>query len=88
MLLKDDEADTAARGGVDAVPAEELFHRTRVMRLVSLTEIVGEGAQAARVPPAPSSDQRDAEQKADQRRGKATEPRLLEEELQHEGEGR
>ncbi len=88
MLLEDDEADAAARGGVDAVPAEELFHRTRVMRLVSLTEIVGEGAQAARIPPAPGGDQRDAKQKASQRRGEAAEPGMPEEELLHEGEGR
>ncbi len=88
VLLQDDETDTAAGGGVDAVPAEELFHRERVMRLVSLPEFVGEGAETARIPPAPSGDQRDTEQKADQRCGEATEPRMLEEELQHEGEGR
>ena len=88
MLLKDDEADAATGGGVDAVPAEELLHRDRVMRLVGLTEIVGEGAEAARIPPAPGGDQRGAEQKPEQRRGEATEPGMPEEELQHEGEGR
>ena len=88
ILLKDDEADTAAGGGIDAIPAEELLHREGVMRLVGLTEIIGEGTETARIPPAPSGDQRDAEQKAHQRRGEATEPRMPEEELQHEGEGR
>ena len=88
MLLQDDEADATAGGGVDAVPAEELLHRDRVMRLVGLTEIVSEGAETARIPPAPSGDQRDTEQKADQRRGEATKPRMTKEELQHEGEGR
>ena len=41
MLLQDDEADAAAGSGIDAVPAEELFHGDRVMRLVGLTEIIG-----------------------------------------------
>lgn len=88
VLLEDDETDTTAGGGVDAVPAEELFHRERVMRLVSLPEFVGKGAETARIPPAPGGDQRDAEQKAEQGRGEATKPRLLEEEWRHEGEGR
>jgi hypothetical protein len=88
VLLQDDEADTAAGGGVDAVPAEELLHRDRVVRLVGQTKIVGQGAETARIPPAPDGDQRGAEQKPDQRRGEATEPRMPEEELQHEGEGR
>ena len=88
VLLEDDEADAAAGGGIDTIPAEELLHRDGVMRLVGLTEIVGEGAETARIPPAPGGDQRDAEEKAHQRRGEATEPGMLEEELQHEGEGR
>lgn len=88
VFLQDDEADAAAGGRVDAVPAEELFHRDRVMRLVGLTQIVGEGAEAARIPPAPGGDQREAQQEPDDRRGEATEPRMPEEELQHEGEGR
>ena len=88
VLLQDDKADAAAGIGVDAVPAEELLHRDCVMRLVGLTEIVGEGAETARIPPAPSGDQRDAEQKANQRRGDATKPGKAEEELQHVGEGR
>jgi len=88
VFLKDDETDASAGGGVDAIPAEELFYRERIVRLIGLTEIVGEGAEAARVPPAPGGEQRDAEQKAGQRRGEATEPGMPEEELQHEGEGR
>ena len=88
MLLQDDETDTAAGGRVDTVPAEELLHGDCVVRLVGLTEIVGQGAEAPCIPPAPSGDQRDAEQKPEQRRREATKPRMAEEELQHEGEGR
>jgi len=61
MLLEDDETDTTAGGGIDAIPAEELFHRDDVMRLVGLTEIIGKGTETVRIPPAPSDDQRDAE---------------------------
>ncbi len=88
VLLQDDETDTAAGGRIDAVPAEELLHGDRVVRLVGLTEIVGQGAEAPRIPPAPSGDQRDAEQKPEQRRRETAKPRMAEEELQHEGEGR
>ena len=88
MLLQDDETDTTAGGGVDTVPAKELLHGDRVMRFVSPTEIVGQGAEAPCIPPAPSGDERDAEQKPDQRRGEAAKPGKVEEELQHEGEGR
>jgi len=88
VLLQDDETDAPAGGGVDTVPAEELLHGDRVMRLVGLTEIVSEGAETARIPPAPGGNQRSAEQKPDQRRGDATKPGKAEEELQHEGEGR
>jgi len=88
MLLQDDETDAAAGSSVDAVPAEELFHGDRVMRLVGLTEIVGQGAETARIPPAPGGDQRGAEQKPEQRRRETAKPRMAEEELQHEGEGR
>ena len=88
MFLKDDETDASAGGGVDAIPAEELFYRERIVRLIGLTEIFGEGAEAARVPPAPGGDQRNAEQQAKHRRGETTEPRMAEEELQHVGEGR
>lgn len=88
VLLQDDKADATAGGGVDAVPAEELLHGDGVMRLVGLTEIIGEGAETARIPPAPSGDQRDAKQKANQRRGETAKPRMAEEELQHVGEGR
>jgi hypothetical protein len=75
-------------GGVDTVPAKELLHGDRVMRLVGLTEIVGQGAETARIPPAPGGDQRGAEQKPEQRRRETAKPRMAEEELQHEGEGR
>ena len=88
VFLQDDKADATAGGRVDAVPAEEPLHRGSVMRLIGLPEIVGEGTEAARIPPTPNGDQRDAEQKARQRRGEATKPRMPEEELQHEGEGR
>jgi len=88
VLLQDDETDAPAGGGVDTVPAEELLHGDRVMRLIGLTEIVSEGAETARIPPAPGGNQRSAEQKPDQRRGDATKPGKAEEELQHEGEGR
>ncbi len=88
VFLQDHEADTAAGRRVDAVPAEERLHRRGVMRLVGAAKIVGQGAESARVPPTPAGDQRDAEQKADQRRGETTEPGMPEEELQHEGEGR
>ena len=60
ILLEDDETDTAAGGGIDAVPAEELLYRDGVMRLVGLTEIIGEGTETARIPPSPNGDQRDA----------------------------
>lgn len=56
MLLEDDETDTTAGGGIDAIPAEELFHRDDVMRLVGLTEIIGKGTETVRIPPAPSGD--------------------------------
>ena len=56
VLLQDDETDTAAGGRVDTVPAEELLHGDRVVRLVGLTEIVGQGAEAPRIPPAPSGN--------------------------------
>jgi hypothetical protein len=88
VFLEDDETDATARGGVDAVPAEQLLHRGGVVRLVSPAEILGEDAQAARVPPTPGGDEREAERQPDQRRREATEPRMPEEELQHEGEGR
>ncbi len=88
VFLQDHEADTTAGRGVDAIPAEERLHRRGVMRLIGPTEIVGQDAEAARIPPSPGGDQRDAEQKAHQRRGEATEPGMPEEELQHEGEGR
>ena len=58
--MEDDETDTPAGGGIDAVPAEELLHRDGVMCLVGLTEIIGEGTETARIPPAPNGDQRDA----------------------------
>ena len=56
MLLQDDEADAAAGSGIDAVPAEELFHGDRIMRLVGLTEIIGQGAKTPRIPPAPDGN--------------------------------
>ena len=56
VLLQDDEADAAAGSGVDAIPAEELFHGDRVMHLVGLTEIIGQGAETACIPPAPAND--------------------------------
>ena len=88
IFLQDDEADTTAGSRIDAVPAEEPLHRDRVMRLVGLTKIFGEGAETARIPPAPGGDEHQAEQKARHRGEEATEPRMPEEELQHEGEGR
>jgi len=56
VLLQDDETDTTAGGGVDTVPAEELLHGDRVMRLVGLTEIVGQSTETTRVPPTPAND--------------------------------
>ncbi len=88
MFLEDDKANAAAGGSIDAIPAEELLHRNCVMRLVSLTKIGREDAETARIPPAPGGDHCDAEQQAKQRRGEAAKPRMPEEELQHEGEGR
>ena len=88
MFLQDHEADTTAGRGVDAVPAEERLHRRGVMRFVGPSEIVGQGAEAARIPPTPAGDEREAEQQAEQSGGEATEPRMPEEELLHEGEGR
>ena len=88
VFLQDDQADARAGPGIDAIPAEELLHRRGVVFLIGEAELGREDAEAARVPPTPTGDEHHAEQQAHQRRGEATEPRMPEDELQHEGEGR